>query len=330
MFHPLVTKAIDEGTYRPVNYERLMNYKIVLSRWLTKRISHYFTQANIDNPYKIKLSTIIRDSGMKRYQKISHNITQVIKSLNEMVKFNTLSKYKVFRESEESKKRKIKDAIFDLYVSDIFTDEIKKANKLINLKGRGDRIDDAGFNKTMEEIKKELEDPIYCVSRTMINNIIAKIRDNEQQQFVINALAAARKYISLNPCNAAAITRAALRDGWTPGEVKKVTAKQIEKSVQSLIEVEIPEIKLDNQNPIWVKILEIVKKDLNKEEFEQWFSTLGFVAYQDNILFLAAETKFFRDNIKKDHLVNFEKSFKKVVTDLKKIKIRSLDDDHYL
>jgi hypothetical protein len=332
MFHPLVTKAIDENSYRLVNYERLMSYKISLARWWTKRLSHHFTQAEYEKEkkYGIKLTTLIADSAMKRYKKLSDNIIQVTKALDEMVKADAIAKYEIVKEFDEKNKRRIKDARITLYVSKAFAAEVKKANSVMNSRNKKNMVDNKEFNTKIEKIRKELEDPIYGISRTMINNIIVKITSYEEVEIVTNALAAARKYISLNPCNAAAITRAALRDGWTPGEVKKVTTKQIEKSAQSLLDENQKEIKLDNQNPIWIKILKIAKKDLDKEEFAKWFSELNFVIYQNNILYLATQTVFYRDWIKREYLKNFEESFRKVITDLKEVKIRSVDDNYYV
>ena len=69
-FNSLVTKSINEGTFRLFNYKKCMSLKNMLSRWMFKRISHHFLQASSSNPYEIKLTTIIRDSGMAKYARI--------------------------------------------------------------------------------------------------------------------------------------------------------------------------------------------------------------------------------------------------------------------
>ncbi len=332
MFHPLVTRAIDENSYRLVNYERLMRCKIVLSRWWTKRISHYFSQAEHKgkDDFGIKLSTLIRDSGMKRYKKLSDNIIQVTKAIKEMKKMDTIRDYRIEKEFDEKNKRKIRDAKINLYVSKEFAAEIKKANSEANSRKEKNMVEDPEFNEKMQEIRKELENPIYGISRTMTNNIIAKVKNYREQESVINSLAAAKQYILTKQCNAAAVTRTSLRDGWAPGERKKNMPEKNNGEVRDLFDnKEKAEIKIDNQNSIWIKILKVAKKDLDKEEFENWFSKLNFVNYKDNILFLAVESKFLRDNIIRDYLKKFESCFIKVATDLRKIKMRSFDDEHY-
>jgi DNA-binding XRE family transcriptional regulator len=103
MFHPLVTKSVDSGTYRTINYDRLMKLKMYLARWLHKHISHVFTQATEKNPYKIKLSTIVTNSGMKSYEKISHTVIQVKKALDELIKCQTVASYEVEFHKEKNK-----------------------------------------------------------------------------------------------------------------------------------------------------------------------------------------------------------------------------------
>ena len=119
VFHPLVSKSINEGTFRLINYEKL-RMKMPLARWLHKRISYVFSQATIRNPYPIKLSNIIRDSGMKEYKTISERIRQVSKAINELIDHDVLSKFDIKKDVEGSK---ILDAMFFLYVSDSFVSE---------------------------------------------------------------------------------------------------------------------------------------------------------------------------------------------------------------
>ena len=127
MFHPLVTKSVDLGTYRAINYERLMKLKMPLARWLHKHISHVFTQATERNPYTIKLSTIVTNSGMKSYKNISDTIKQVTKALDELIKCQTVANYKMDVQKE---KNKILDVLFSLFMSEQFVTDITKANKL--------------------------------------------------------------------------------------------------------------------------------------------------------------------------------------------------------
>ena len=61
----IVSKSINELTYRQFNYATLMSLPTSLSRWFHKRLSHQYTNAGLLHPYQqIKFSTIERDSGL--------------------------------------------------------------------------------------------------------------------------------------------------------------------------------------------------------------------------------------------------------------------------
>src|SRR6266446_2723109 len=48
----------------PLKSRRMyMSYTYRLSRWLHKRLAHNYTQAGMLQPYTIRMSTILRDSG---------------------------------------------------------------------------------------------------------------------------------------------------------------------------------------------------------------------------------------------------------------------------
>lgn len=63
-FHPLVTRCIDELTYRQFNYEQMMRLKSQLARWLFKLLVMQFTFASLDRTWTINYQRIKRDSAM--------------------------------------------------------------------------------------------------------------------------------------------------------------------------------------------------------------------------------------------------------------------------
>lgn len=63
-FHPFASRAFDELTYRQFNYARLMGHKSQLARWLNKVLSLKYLNASMAHPFEMRLSTIIRDSGL--------------------------------------------------------------------------------------------------------------------------------------------------------------------------------------------------------------------------------------------------------------------------
>jgi hypothetical protein len=128
-FNPLVTKSVNTLTYRQFDYTKYMAYKHRLTRWFHKRLFHNFTQAGIGQTFNIRLSTIMRDSGMHIYKNNSKNVGEVEKALNELQKFGVISEY----EKEESRgaKNKILEVKYTLYPSAYLIDEICKSNQRV-------------------------------------------------------------------------------------------------------------------------------------------------------------------------------------------------------
>jgi hypothetical protein len=125
-FNSLVTKSIEKRTYRQINYERSMKLSSSLARWLHKRMSHNYKQAqSFQNVYTISLITIIRDSGMTAYKRLSDSKKYVMKSIDELMKLDVI--YKCDEEVTKDGK-KLADVKFSLYPSLTFSSEMKRAN----------------------------------------------------------------------------------------------------------------------------------------------------------------------------------------------------------
>lgn len=124
-FNSLVTKSISTKTFRQIDYDMCMSFKSVLARWLHKRMSHNFKQASVIDSYTIKLTTIIRDSGVKEYAKISNNARKVILALDEMKEKKVVLSY---QEEKKFDGRTLVDIYYKIIPTNKFQDEIKKAN----------------------------------------------------------------------------------------------------------------------------------------------------------------------------------------------------------
>ncbi len=136
-FNFLVNKSVTSKTYRYFNYEQSMAYKSNIARWLFKRMSHHFVQAHRQNPYTILLSTIIRDSGIKRYPALRNNLREVRKALGEMTEGSSIKGRKLQRSTllkyEEHiirEGRKMVDVKFNLIPDFSHVFEMKKFNAL--------------------------------------------------------------------------------------------------------------------------------------------------------------------------------------------------------
>lgn len=69
----LISKSINELTYRQFNYATFMRLAKPISRWFLKRLSHQYTNSSLIHPYRIKYSTIERDSGLLHHPRAAYN-----------------------------------------------------------------------------------------------------------------------------------------------------------------------------------------------------------------------------------------------------------------
>ncbi|MBW4635829.1 MAG: hypothetical protein KME30_29290 [Iphinoe sp. HA4291-MV1] len=141
-FNPLVTVCLENLSYRQFDYNTSMRLSQPLTRWLHKRISHYYIQANLLAPYKIKATTIIRDSGLITDEKFSRALNTISKCLDDLKnplpqsndtptdsRLTVLLGYNADRISEG---RRIVDIQYTLRPSPYFVQEAKLANSRQN------------------------------------------------------------------------------------------------------------------------------------------------------------------------------------------------------
>lgn len=326
IFHSLVSKSINSGNYRLFNYDKHMRLKMQLSRWLHKRISHMFLQATVTNPYEIKLSTIVRDSGMKEYKTISERARQVEKSLNELMKpeINVIYNWK---KTIESEKNKILDVKYSLFMSESFVSDTKKANRLTNDRLENE-IEVAVYN--VEELRVEIEKPIYGLTKTIINSTLNKIRNRSDYDNVVNALEAVKEYIEIKKQKKEeviniAITKIALRENWKPKnkfKQKELFEDSAEKIITKTPEEKQAEYQKLRNNPIIVKIFNHLEKKFAGDEWNKWLIHLDIDSLDENKIIFCVEEKFYRDWINKcfmneNQLLNAVKEVEQGIDNLK-------------
>ena len=312
MFHNLVTRSINHGTYRLLNYDKMMKMKMPLARWLHKRISHLFSQATVNNPYPIKLSTIVRDSGMKNYKNISERKRQVDKAIEELKSVKVISHFDFTPDKE---KNKILDVLYSLFMSEEFVADAKKANKLTNLRLTNSEEKEP-YN--LDELRKEIEKPIYGLTKTMINNYLSKIFDKDQYNLIVNALEAVKQYVESKKkkneplTNLAAITKAAIKEGWEPKKDESI-AQIIEEKKLSLEESEKERKEhaknLDLQkelqkNPSWLQIKEKIKTEFGEDDWKKWFIKIEIFSLGETEITLSVPDKFTRDWVVREFVEN--------------------------
>lgn len=127
-FHPLVTNSIDKLEYRQFNYQKLMQHKTQLARWLHRLIVNKWTNASMMHRFQIYYSTVKRDSNMlEGYARERDAVAACDAGMNELVSQGLITKFD--RDTQRGPRGKIKDVIYYLYPTQQFIQEVKAANK---------------------------------------------------------------------------------------------------------------------------------------------------------------------------------------------------------
>ena len=126
-FNPLITHCISQLSYRQFNYGACMAYTHRLTRWFHKRLAHNYTQAGVINPYSIKMSTILRDSGTYQSPRPHDNVRRIDEALDELKADNVLQS--TTAEVQRGPRNSIVDVKYTLYPTLEFIHEVKKANR---------------------------------------------------------------------------------------------------------------------------------------------------------------------------------------------------------
>lgn len=129
-FSSLVTKSIDENTFRLSDYKVLMSYKNVIARQLHKRMGHHFVQANYAEFYEISLTTILRDFGLSPQKSLTSNLDDVMIALEEMYTKNSIMQFSADEKTYDVKRRNMLTNVkFKLHPSESFLNNVRIGNE---------------------------------------------------------------------------------------------------------------------------------------------------------------------------------------------------------
>ena len=122
----LISKSVNELTYRQFNYGALMSLSSQMARWLHKRLSHNYTNASFIDPYETLFSSIQRDSGFLTYARTNDNLQALEAAFSELQSSRILNSWKRVEERREG--RKILDIKYSLHAHSDFIKDMKAAN----------------------------------------------------------------------------------------------------------------------------------------------------------------------------------------------------------
>ena len=122
----LVSKSVNDLTYRQFNYGKLMAMQSQLARWMHKRLSHRYTNASVLQDHGLLFTTIQRDSGLLTANRITKNRQALESSLNELVEMAVLLDWAA--EERRGAHNRIEDVLYTLKAHPEFVRDVKAAN----------------------------------------------------------------------------------------------------------------------------------------------------------------------------------------------------------
>lgn len=137
----LIGRDILAKKWKQIPYDDVLQDDSYLSRWFRKLLATRFVYADLTKSYNIKLSTIINTSGISPYDDIRKNLSYVKKTLENL---DIVSRVKIEKEetlNPETNRKKISDALINIYPSRKFVSEMLHSN------AQHKRIETALFNE---------------------------------------------------------------------------------------------------------------------------------------------------------------------------------------
>lgn len=129
-FNSLISSAVMARQWRQIDYAGIVQSRLYLVRWLRKMLALRYTQADAANTFNINLSTVIQNSGISLYDRLSDNLKQVRTALDEMS--DVVARYvvkPVYGPTVSGKGRQLRDATIVIVPSKAFVTEMILANK---------------------------------------------------------------------------------------------------------------------------------------------------------------------------------------------------------
>ena len=230
-------------------------------------------------------------------------------------------------------------------MSDEFVSDVKKANKIANRKLSSIHTQEFEDNNIM--IRKRLEN-IRGLSLTVLNNILSKLKDVDDQYTVLDALDAVDEYMEKKPdAIVVAVVKSAINEGWVAKNKKSRldTRRKLDQDGRYDEKINISEDSSDinllnykkdleennrllelRNNPINKEIFNNISNILGQEIFDKWIKD-KMELYdivknnsQINEIKFIVPSKFLRDWIVREYKENILNDLRKIDSKFKDIK----------
>ncbi|MEL7167747.1 MAG: hypothetical protein AAGN64_00215 [Bacteroidota bacterium] len=122
----LISKSVNEMTFRQFSYGTFMALPTQLARWLHKRLSHNYVNAGYANDYTVLFSTLKRDSGLLESERVNTNVKALEKALDELAEAGVLFEWS--KEERRGARNKLDDVLYTLKAHPDFIAQMKAAN----------------------------------------------------------------------------------------------------------------------------------------------------------------------------------------------------------
>jgi len=126
-FHPMVSNAINNGTYRQFNLERLLKTRSKLALCLSKIILSNPSNISTTTPLRLNYLDFVAKTGELQYSRRNEGVRKFIEIAKTLKDYGMVSEINV--ERAKSRNGKIFDATLEIYATEDFVKEIRASYK---------------------------------------------------------------------------------------------------------------------------------------------------------------------------------------------------------
>lgn len=153
LFDNLVSSSVKQLEFREYNYAIAQSTKNAIAKYLTKRMDRRFKQANKENSYQIKMSTVFKAIFREPDLKMSNNTRHMTAAFKEMQAKCRIKGYKSEAIKSEHDARKVVDYLYHIFPHDELIKDVKRFHaKYSIMKNKSVLYDDENYDQLPLEV----------------------------------------------------------------------------------------------------------------------------------------------------------------------------------